>query len=239
MIEPFEQLKEAIDANPGIWVLEDYHHLLTEKIEGIFASKAIDFLANKSEYDDTVILLGGIGFDVPPELTKAVSTIDLPLPDGRILRHIADEETGLKGKMISEEAIEAARMRVEAACLTGRVEFIHGSHATIPGHAAPGSVAAVMFNLGYFPGGDHAVITRTGETLAALAAALEVLKPGGLLTVVCYPGHPGGDEESAAVESWSGGLDEAEFVTAVRRRTDTLRPSPFLVSVGKRDTRDH
>jgi AAA+ superfamily predicted ATPase len=109
VIEPFEQLKEAIDANPGIWVLEDYHHLLTEKIEGIFASKAIDFLANKSEYDDTVILLGGIGFDVPPELTKAVSTIDLPLPDGRILRHIADEETGLKGKMISAEAIEAAR----------------------------------------------------------------------------------------------------------------------------------
>jgi hypothetical protein len=83
------------------------------------------------------------------------------------------------------------------------------------------------------------VITRTGETLAALGAALVVLKPGGVLTVVCYPGHPGGDEESAAVESWSRRLDEGEFVAVVRRRTDTLRPSPFLVSVGKRDTPDH
>jgi AAA+ superfamily predicted ATPase len=109
MIEPFDQLKEAIDANPGIWVLEDYHHLLAEKTDGIFASKATDFLAHKSEYDNTVILLGGIGFDVPPELTKTVSTIDLPLPDNRILRHIADEVTGLKDKMISAEAIEAAR----------------------------------------------------------------------------------------------------------------------------------
>jgi hypothetical protein len=38
-------------------------------------------------------------------------------------------------------------------------------------HAAPGGVAAVMFNLGYFPGGDHAVITRTADTLLAASAA--------------------------------------------------------------------
>lgn len=153
------------------------------------------------------------------------------------------ERVGDAGKVfafdVQAEAIAAARARVEAAGLTGRVEFILASHATIVEHAAPGSVAAVMFNLGYFPGGDHAVITRTGETLAALGAALVVLKPGGVLTVVCYPGHPGGDEESAAVESWSRRLDEGEFVAVVRRRTDTLRPSPFLVSVGKRDTPDH
>jgi ubiquinone/menaquinone biosynthesis C-methylase UbiE len=145
------------------------------------------------------------------------------------------ERVGDAGKVLAfdvqAEAIAAARTRVESAGLTGRVEFLHGSHATILGHAAPGSVAAVMFNLGYFPGGDHSVITRTGETLAALEAALLVLRPGGVLTVVCYPGHEGGDEESAAVAEWSEGLKAVGFEAGIVRRTDTLRPSPFLVWV--------
>ena len=148
------------------------------------------------------------------------------------------ERVGDSGKVLAfdvqAEAILAARARVDAAGQTARVDFIHGSHAALSEHAAPGSAAAVMFNLGYFPGGDHAVITRTGETLAALNAALVVLKPGGILTVVCYPGHPGGEEESAAVTGWSEGLDAARFSASVVRRTDTLRPSPFLVAVRRK-----
>lgn len=146
------------------------------------------------------------------------------------------ERVGDSGKVLAfdvqAEAIAAARARV--ADLAGRVDFIHGSHVELAEHAAPGSAAAVMFNLGYFPGGDHAVITRTSGTLAALDAALGVLKPGGIVTVVCYPGHPGGDEESAAVEAWSEKLAAADFDATVTRRTDTLRPSPFLVSVRRK-----
>jgi AAA+ superfamily predicted ATPase len=107
--EPFEQLKEAINANNGIWVLEDYHHLLSGNVEGIVASKAIDFLANMSEYEETVLMLGGKGFDVPQELSKVITTVDLPLPDAKILRHIAAEATGLKDKLICDEALEASR----------------------------------------------------------------------------------------------------------------------------------
>ncbi len=127
---------------------------------------------------------------------------------------------------VQAEAIAATWARIESAGLTSRVELIRGSHDALGVHAPPGTVAAAMFNLGYFPGGDHAVITRTEVTLAALDAVLVALKPGGLLTVVCYPGHPGGDEESAAVLKW-GGAHGAEIF----RREDTLRPSPFLVRV--------
>lgn len=127
---------------------------------------------------------------------------------------------------VQAEAIAATRTRVDAAGLTGRVEFIHGSHAGLGDHVLPGSVSAVMFNLGYFPGGDHRLITRTEVTLAALDAALAVLKPGGILTIVCYPGHPGGDEESVAVMEWGIARGAEVF-----RREGTLRPSPFLVRV--------
>ena len=79
-----------------------------------------------------------------------------------------------------------------------------------------------------------AVIVALTASTAALNAALVVLKPGGILTVVCYPGHPGGDEESAAVVAWCEGLEAAGIAATINRRTDTLRPSPFLVSVRRK-----
>lgn len=135
---------------------------------------------------------------------------------------------------IQAEAIAAARMRVLAAGYEGRVEFIEASHGVLANHVEPGGAAAVMFNLGYFPGGDPAVITRTQETLRALEAARHSLRPGGVLTVVCYPGHTGGDEEAAAVLSWAESLDPACDEFACFRRVGTLRPAPFLVRVLRR-----
>lgn len=50
----------------------------------------------------------------------------------------------------------------------------------------------VAFNLGYLPGGEKQVITRSETTLLALEAAKRILAPGGLISIVVYLGHPGG-----------------------------------------------
>lgn len=50
----------------------------------------------------------------------------------------------------------------------------------------------VAFNLGYLPGGDKGIITRSETTLLALEAAKRILMPGGLISLVVYVGHPGG-----------------------------------------------
>lgn len=125
---------------------------------------------------------------------------------------------------IQAEAVEATRRRLREAGLDERVEVLGESHARIAGRV-PAGVGAVMFNLGYLPGGDHGIITRTAETLEALEAAAGLLRPGGVLTVVCYPGHPGGEEEAAAVAGWA------------RERGGEVSPqarpgAPFLVVVG-------
>lgn len=133
---------------------------------------------------------------------------------------------------IQAAAIESTRVRVTDAGLGRRVRFFRESHANLASHAEAGSVSAILFNLGYLPGGDHGVITEGGETLKALKAALPLLRPGGVLTVVCYPGHEGGAEESEAVLAWSRSLEG--FETGLSRRTDTLRPAPFLVWVARR-----
>lgn len=49
----------------------------------------------------------------------------------------------------------------------------------------------VCFNLGFFPGGDHSVITRPTSTLAAVQAAMDVVLPRGIISVLAYVGHPG------------------------------------------------
>jgi predicted methyltransferase len=97
----------------------------------------------------------------------------------------------------------------------------------------PGPVAAVMFNLGYLPSGDKTLVTRPDTTLAALDAAWELLKaPGGILSVVVYPGHAGGSDESLLVEAWFSRLDPVYHRTLRHGPavTSPQKPGPFLLA---------
>lgn len=101
-----------------------------------------------------------------------------------------------------QAALEATRQRLQERGL--RAELIRGNHADLlrllPEDAC-GRLGAVMFNLGYLPGGDKAIVTRSDSTCTALDAALTQLRPGGIVTLVAYRGHPGGAEEALAVEN--------------------------------------
>lgn len=72
-------------------------------------------------------------------------------------------------------------------------------------------VDAVMFNLGYLPGGDREVTTSAHTTVMALEQALAILRVGGRISVVCYPGHQGGAEETEAVRRWCAALPPGYF----------------------------
>jgi len=43
------------------------------------------------------------------------------------------------------------------------------------------------FNLGYLPGGDKSIITRTDSTVTALNNAIRILSSNGIITVMAYP----------------------------------------------------
>jgi len=88
-----------------------------------------------------------------------------------------------------------------------------------------------MFNLGYLPGGDHAIKTRPHTTLAALAAALGALKRGGIITLVVYSGHPGGEEEYRAVKAYLAGLPQQEFAVLEYRFINQKNMPPLLFAV--------
>ena len=97
---------------------------------------------------------------------------------------------------VQEEAIRATRERLEKeGLLTPSVRLHLASHDRLA-ELVGGPVKAIVFNLGYLPGGDKKTVTRTECTLAALEQAAALIAPNGLLSVMCYPGHEGGKEEA-------------------------------------------
>ena len=134
---------------------------------------------------------------------------------------------------IQPRAIERARARLRAAGLGSRVRWYCRCHGQAARDLAPGSLDAVMFNLGWLPGGDRAIVTRPATTRAALGACAALLRPGGRLSVVCYRGHRGGTEEEAAVAAWvAAGADGLCPAGAGPARTPAQAPVLHMLERG-------
>ena len=138
---------------------------------------------------------------------------------------------------IQQEALDETRRRIQADASDTSLRLIHAGHETMATHLgenAYGTVSAVMFNLGYLPGGDHSMTTTSETTWSALDASVKLLRPGGVITVVAYTGHEGGEEEAYAVESWASALPEASFRTLSYRFVNQPGDPPRLYAVEKR-----
>lgn len=102
---------------------------------------------------------------------------------------------------IQQDALDRTAERLKRNGLTN-VSLIRTDHAHLTRHVPAehhGRLAAVVFNLGYLPGGDKSITTRTESTLTAIDAALAFLAPTGIVTVLAYPGHAEGRAESVAL----------------------------------------
>ncbi len=92
-----------------------------------------------------------------------------------------------------QAAIRATRRRLGARGTADRVTLVEDCHSrlalTLP---ATLELNAAMFNLGYLPGSDKAVVTQPASTLAALETCCDRLAERGVITVLAYRGHSGG-----------------------------------------------
>lgn len=133
---------------------------------------------------------------------------------------------------IQEQALAATRGLLAAHGLLERVELVQAGHERLA-ELVQEPQRAIIFNLGYLPGGDKGVVTRTPTTLTALDAALGLLAPAGFLLVVIYTGHPGAGEEEEAVLAWGARLDPACFSVWTSRQLNRPPTAPYLLVVEK------
>lgn len=130
--------------------------------------------------------------------------------DTLFLSNIVGEKGHVYSFDVQKEALGNSLKRLEAENAVNNYTLIHDGHQNMAKYIRPehqGKVAAVMFNLGYLPGSDKSVVTRSETTMQAVNAALDLLAPGGVIAIAVYTGQAGGIAEEEAVRSYCLGLD--------------------------------
>lgn len=111
-----------------------------------------------------------------------------------------------------------------------KIQCIHDSHENFRQYIFE-EVDVFMYNLGYLPGGDGSIITNPTTTIKSLELALEMLKVGGVISIIVYYGHAGGKEEKSAVEGFLGRISKVEFKVfqGIMPYSDHCPPIMYLI----------
>lgn len=140
---------------------------------------------------------------------------------------------------VQQQAVEATGARLAAAGLDKIGRVMRADHADLAGLAARASADCVMFNFGYLPGADHSLFTTPKSSLPALRAALEVLKPGGVLAACLYSGGPNGNGEKQAVQTFFSSLPVQDYTVLICRFANWADTAPlpcFVIKKQKNET---
>lgn len=123
---------------------------------------------------------------------------------------------GKKGRVIGFDiqtlAIEKTKERLKQSGLLSACQLIKTGHENMNQYAGPSSVDAIVFNFGYLPGGDHALMTKKETSIRAIELGLSLLKPGGVMSLCVYSGKDTGFEEKEAILSYLKTVDQRQFV---------------------------
>lgn len=136
--------------------------------------------------------------------------------DTLTLCQLVGEEGRVYAFDVQAQAVESTRQRLREAGMEQRATLFHMGHEHMAEQIL-GPVQAVMFNLGWLPGGDKTVTTRWPTTRQAVESALSLLMPGGVCVICVYPGHPAGDEERQNLQELLSALRPQQYNALAHR----------------------
>lgn len=108
-----------------------------------------------------------------------------------------------------------AQTRALLAAQGCRAQVVQDCHSRMGAYAAPESVDGIMFNFGWLPGGDHTAFSHPDTSIAAIKTGLELLKPGGVMTLCIYHGRENGTAERDALLAYLPTVDNRRY-TVIR-----------------------
>ncbi len=172
-------------------------------------------------------------------IRRGYTVIDATAGNGHDTLFLA-EQVGKTGRVyafdIQTKAIDQVRSRLQQAGHSDQLILLKQGHqymrASIPVQYH-GGVSAIMFNLGYLPGGCHGLTTQFETTLKALDQACTLLAPGGVISIVAYPGHEHGKLETGQVLRWSKGLSATNYRVEQLITETGNRPAPVWIGITK------
>jgi len=174
-----------------------------------------DILKNVVEKGDTVVdATCGNGYDTV------------------FLARLVGEEGKVYAFDVQSQAIETTKDRLRENGLLENVILINEGHQYMD-RFVEGPIACAMFNLGYLPGSDHKVMTNWENTVTALSKAMELLKQGGLITVIIYYGKDTGYEEKDKVLAYLSGIDSNRYTVLKLDFYNRINDPPIPILIEK------
>ncbi|EMG27867.1 S-adenosylmethionine (SAM)-dependent methyltransferase [Listeria fleischmannii 1991] len=134
---------------------------------------------------------------------------------------------------IQEEAIEHTSARLIENNSLNQVKLFKKSHAEINRYVLE-PIKAAIYNLGYLPGGDKSITTRSDSTIESITQVLEKLVPQGIVILVIYHGHDAGKAEKSAVLKYAESLPQKDFHVLRYGFINQQNNPPFVVAIEKR-----
>ena len=134
---------------------------------------------------------------------------------------------------IQPQAVQNTNDRLRRHGFDTFAKALCDSHANLAQYGTPESVDAIVFNLGYLPGGSHAVFTQPHTSVPAMHTALSLLRHGGVLTACLYAGSAQGTAERSAALAFFRGLSPAHYTVMVAEFVGRPETAPVPVCVLK------
>lgn len=154
--------------------------------------------------------------------------------DTEFLARLVGNQGKVYGFDIQKEAIQKTQERINQNNLNNQVKLINDGHENISNYVND-NIQAAIFNLGYLPGGNKEVITLPETTLKAIQSSLSLLSIGGIVIIVLYYGHPGGELEKEKVLSFVQSLDQKQYAVLKYEFVNQINCPPILIAIQKND----
>lgn len=145
------------------------------------------------------------------------------------------ELVGETGKVIAfdvqEEALKSTKLRLEKVGY--QAELYLENHINMAHYVEAESVAGMMFNFGYLPGGDHTICTHKKESICAIRNGLTLLKIKGVMSLCIYHGGDTGFEEKEGIMSYLKTLDPKQYTVLVSEFYNQINYPPIFAGIIK------
>lgn len=173
---------------------------------------------------------------IEPFVFEGMVAVDCTVGNGHDTLFLA-KEAGVNGKVygfdVQQSAIAATNKRLSEHDDIAPADLFHTGHENLEENVNEG-VDIVVYNLGYLPRHDKSITTMTKTTLESVKQAMRIIKPGGVVSVIAYPGHDEGANELAGLTAFLKDVDQTEFDILRSEFINQKNRPPILFLIEKR-----
>ncbi len=159
---------------------------------------------------------------------EKIVAVDATLGNGYDTDFLSDTFQRVYSMDIQRKLVESYKEKAKE-----NVTLICDSHEYINKYIKE-DINCAMYNLGYCPGENKEITTKSQSTLLSISNTLSLLKSGGLITIGIYVGHNEGKKEESIIIDYLRKLPKDKFGVMLHEYINRSATSPRLAVIEKK-----